>query len=282
MPGGIGRAPEWPDQRRPRVASGPVTNRRARQTHHLRRDRDLITKTYRTWGRQEHHREWTTLNLLALHQPGLAPEPISAELDREPPSITMTALPGDPIVGYWTDDQIHLLAKAMRRLWDVPGDRPAPIDMHNAHYWRHLAARSLRPASGVELRAFDLTVDWITGPALNSLLDGRTLQILGQGDPQPGNMLYDGRGIRLVDFEDAGASDVCFELANFAEHLGARGTGLDRLADLIDHDHRRYHLYRRLIASFWLFRLLPDPTGARPPRTAELHDQAVRLIDLFD
>lgn len=255
---------------------------RTRQTHQLRRDRDLITKTYRSWSRQEPHREWTTLNLLAVHQPGLAPEPITAELDEEPPSITMTVLPGSPIIGYWTNDQIDLLADAVQRLWHLPCDRLAPIDMHDPQYWRDLAARSLRPTSGVAQRAFDLAVEWIVGSDLNALLDGRTPQILGQGDPQPGNMLYDGKAIRLIDFEDTGTSDVCFELANFAEHLGTRDTGLDRLADLVDHDHRRYHLYRRLIASFWLFRLLPDPTGTRPPRTAELHDQAVRLIDLLD
>lgn len=155
------------------------------------------------------------------------------------------------------------------------------IDMHKSTYWRDLAARSQRPPSGIERQAYDLAAPWIGGSGLDALLDGEQTQILGQGDPQPGNMLYDGQVIRLVDFEDAGASDVSFELANFGEHLGTREAGLDRLADLIDHDQERYRSCRQLIAAFWLFTLLPDPTGARPPRSVELQQQALRLIGLF-
>lgn len=254
---------------------------RARQTHHLRRDRDLITKTYRSWSRQEHRREWDTLRRVAVHQPGLAPTPVRATLDEEPPSVTMTVLPGRPITGRWTDVRVRLLSEAMRRLWSVPCAGMAAIDMHDPTYWRDLAARSPRPSTGVEQQAYDLAVSWIGGSELDAVLDGHQPPILGQGDPQPGNMLFDGLLIRLVDFEDAGASDVCFELANFAEHLGTRAAGLDRLADLVDHDQRRYRSCRRLIASFWLFRLLPDPTGARPPRPEELHQQAQRLIALL-
>lgn len=152
---------------------------------------------------------------------------------------------------------------------------------HDPTYWRDLAAKSERPRSGAEQEAYDLAVGWIEGSELDALLDGHQVQILGQGDPQPGNMLFDGIALRLVDFEDAGASDVCFELANFTEHLGTRDTGLERLADLIDHDDQRYRRCRALIASYWLFGLLPDPTGARASRQAELHQQALRLLNLF-
>lgn len=216
------------------------------------------------------------------HQPGLAPAPVSAQLDADPPLVTITVLPGSPIAGRWSENQIRLMAEAMRRLWSVPCDGMTAIDWRDPAYWRNLVAGSQRPVIGVEAVAYDLAVGWIDGPELESLLDGCQPQILGQGDPQPGNMLYDGISIRLVDFEDAGPSDVCWELANFVEHLGTRDTGLDRLADLVDHDDQRYRRCRALIASFWLFALLPDPTGSRPPRSAELHRQALRLSGLFD
>ena len=252
-----------------------------RQTHRLHRDGDLITKTYTGWDRDQHLREWTALNLVAAQQPGLAPRPVRALLDHRPPSVTMTIIPGQPITGQWSDDQINLAATTLRRLWTVPSDGLAPIDMHDPAYWRDLAGKATPPPGGVERDAYDLAVTWIAGSELDALLDGHHERILGQGDPQPGNLLYDGTSIRLVDFEDAGASDVSFELANFAEHLGTRGTGLARLADLIDHDHSRYRQCRLLLASFWLFRLLPDPTGARRKRSVTLHEQASRLLSLF-
>jgi len=39
------------------------------------------------------------LNLLAEFAPGLAPAPVSADLDADPPAITMTRLPGEPLAG---------------------------------------------------------------------------------------------------------------------------------------------------------------------------------------
>jgi len=251
-----------------------------RQTHLLRRDGSLITKTYRSWSRDEHRREWAVLNRLAARQPGLGPRPVRAALDTEPPSITMTIIPGTPIAGRWSDDHVTFLADAMCQFWSTPADGLPALDMYEAGYWRALMASSIRPAAGVEQEAYDLAERWIAGPDLDALLAG-PLDVLGHGDPQPGNLLSDGDRIRLVDFEDAGAGDLCFELANFVEHLGARDAGLERMAGLIEHDADRYHLFRRLLAAFWLTRLLPDPAGIRPPRTAELREQSLRLIDLF-
>ncbi|MBO0813421.1 MAG: aminoglycoside phosphotransferase family protein [Microlunatus sp.] len=245
-----------------------------RQTHHLRRDGDLITKTYRTWQRGEPRREWGTLTRLAESAPGLAPEPIAADLGAEPPWITMTVLPGRPIAGRWTDDQVALLAGAMERLWQTPTDGLDSIGVHRPAYWVELAAATARP-DGPEGELYDRVVEWFA--ELDVLLDGSAAQILGQGDPQAGNMIFDGRQVRLVDFEDAGASDLCFELANFAEHLGNRGTGLERLADHFEVDHQRLWLCRRLLASFWFLRLLP----VRAERGADFAHQTERLVDLL-
>lgn len=253
-----------------------------RHTHLLRGDGDVITKTYRGWGRDQHLREWSALNRLAVDAPGPAPAPVGALLDARPPSITMTMIPGQPIAGRWTDHQISLLADVLRRLWQVSSDGLPPIDMHQPDYWRQLAAGATPPVSGIVRDAYELVVDWLGGAELDAVLAGAHRQILGQGDPQPGNLLWDGEAIRLVDFEDSGASDVCFDLANFAEHIGTRGTGLHHVAELIQHDSWRYRRCRRLLASFWFFRMLPDLTGARRSRTVTLHDQAVRLVGLFD
>lgn len=251
------------------------------QTHLLHRDGSLITKTYREWDRDQHTREWDALSRLALHAPGLAPAPVSALLKARPPSVTMTIVTGEPINGSWTNHQTQLLADALRRLWAVPSDGLTAIDMHEPAYWRRRASRTVRPRGGVEQRAYDLAAEWIAQPDLDVLLNGQQAQILGQGDPQPGNLLYDGELIRLVDFEDAGASDVCFELAIFAEHLGTRDTGLDRIADLVDHDQNRYLQCRRLLASFWLFSLLSITDGSPRRRTVTATEQATRVIELF-
>lgn len=82
--------------------------------------------------------------------------------------------------------------------------------MHDPAYWRDMAAKALPPPSGIERDAYDLAVTWIVGSELDALLDAHNERILGQGDPQTGNLLYDGTSIRIVDFEDAGASDVSF------------------------------------------------------------------------
>lgn len=252
-----------------------------RQTHLLRRHGSLITKTYREWNRNQHMREWDALSRLTRDAPGLAPAPVEAQLEAKPPSVTMTFLPGQPITGPWTDHQIQLLAEALRGLWTVSSEGLAAIDMHEPAYWRRRVGTAVGPLGGTELEAYEVAVEWIAHPDLDVLLADQRPQILGQGDPQPGNLLYDGDTIRLVDFEDAGASDVCFELANFAEHLGTRDTGLEGVAGLIEHDENRYLQCRRLLASFWLFRLLPTPDGTRRIRTVTATEQATRVLNLF-
>lgn len=256
-----------------------MSGRQRRQTHQIERRADLITKTYRSWQRNEHRREWRALTLVNESAPGLCPCPISARLDANPPSITMTLVPGEPIPGEWTDDQLEALAGAMDRLWHVPVERLPPTHLHDPAYWRNLVARTEPPVSGVERQAYDQAATWLNGSDIDFLSDPDSQQVLGQGDPQIDNLLFDqptGQ-IRLIDFEDAGASDRCFELANFAEHLGNRNTGLHRLADHFDVDRRRLHASRRLLACFWLLLLRADPT-----RDAELREQAHRVLMLFD
>src|SRR4051794_32299866 len=45
--------------------------------------------------------------------------------------------------------------------------------------------------------------------------------VLGQGDSNLANFLWDGTEVRIVDFEDSGPSDRAFELADLVEHISA-------------------------------------------------------------
>jgi hypothetical protein len=45
----------------------------------------------------EPRREWRALKLLARYAPGLAPKPIRADLDADPPLIAMSQVPGEPL-----------------------------------------------------------------------------------------------------------------------------------------------------------------------------------------
>ena len=103
------------------------------------------------------------------------------------------------------------------------------------------------------------------------------LTALGIADLNPANVLWDGRDVRLVDFEDGGLSDPAYELADHVEHLGSRLPGVydDRaLADAVGldaEDRERMAAYRPLWAAFWLAMLLPGNGAWRrnPPGTTE-------------
>jgi hypothetical protein len=253
-----------------------------RHTHQIRRDGDLVIKTYRSWDRGEAEREWSALRRIADHQPGLAPRPIRADLAGSPPSITMGVVAGEPILGRWTDRQLDGLATALDRLWSVPVAGLQPIAVHWPAYWQTLMTESMPPAAGEERLAYQRVCEWVDRGGVGSVLRDRGPAVLGQGDPQLGNLLYDGTTVRLVDFEDAGPSDRELELGNFAEHLGTRGSCVGRVADRFDVDHDRLHAARLLWATFWLFKLSPDPAGRRPDRSDELRDQARRVLRLLD
>jgi hypothetical protein len=44
---------------------------------------EAVVKTFRSYGRGEHRREWEALVLLDRYAPGLAPRPLTAELDAQ-------------------------------------------------------------------------------------------------------------------------------------------------------------------------------------------------------
>lgn len=111
--------------------------------------------------------------------------------------------------------------------------------------------------------------------------------MFAQGDPNLANHLWDGRRVRMVDFEVSGRGDRATELADFTEHVtvwahaGIKAEAfLDRF-DLGSGERQQVTQLRRLFAAFWVMRLLPGGSAHRrnPPVTFER--QASRLLDLL-
>src|SRR5687767_10199905 len=102
------------------------------QTHGLRMDGDVLVKSYTSWDRDEHRREWMMLRHLHAGVPGLVPAPLAERLDAVPPSVTMSRLPGVPLTGALTPPQLAGLEAALRELWSVPAADLPPRRFHPA------------------------------------------------------------------------------------------------------------------------------------------------------
>lgn len=267
-------------------------------THGVGFDGDRVVKTFRSWDRGEHLREWRGLNLLHRFAPGLGPEPISAELDREPPSIVMSRVPGEPLgTRQATSEQVGALAAALDRMHRcVPMDilataepQDAPVDM--AELLRKMCASRARPstgAAGVVHEAFDTAAafvdsDWVSHAARI----GEPTPVFGLCDGNLANYLWDGNEIRIIDFESAGRNDRAYDLADLVEHISAR-RGADIAAedlparlDLPADERARLGAYRPAFAAFWFLMLLPDGPAHRRNPPGSLEDQAAHLLSVL-
>jgi hypothetical protein len=212
----------------------------------------VVVKRFRSWDRREPVREWTALVLLAEFAPGLAAAPVRADLAADPPVIEMPRLPGVPLGGS-----------------PLSAAQADALDDH-----------------GPVRRAWQAGADWFSGGAPGRLDGGDP--VLGQGDSNLANFLWDGAEVRIVDFEDSGPSDRAFELAVLVEHISAwsdAGQPADVLLGsfgLTAAEQVRVREYRRLCALFWLMLLLPGRPGhdRNPPGTLER--QAARLLLLLE
>ena len=135
-------------------------------------------------------------------------------------------------------------------------------------------------------RAWRAAADWLSSGALGCLNGGAV--VLGQGDGNMANFLWDGTRVRLVDFEDSGPSDRAFELAVLVEHISAwSDVGLPADAflavfDLTADEQVKVREYRRLAALFWLMMLLPGSPAHRRNPPGTLERQVARLLLLLD
>jgi hypothetical protein len=90
---------------------------------------------------------------------------------------------------------------------------------------------------------------------------------------------------RLIDWEEYGASDLAYEVADVVEHASSRLTRCldvgDLLADLgLDEPQReRVEQYRRLLACFMM--LLPGNGGFARNPAGSTEDQARHLLALL-
>ena len=264
-------------------------------THDLDLGPELVVKRFRSWGRGEPGREWSTLRLIADHVPGLGPRPVSADLGATPPVIVMSRLPGKPLGAVPVDDaQLDAMATAIERLHTgIPSEVIAGVPMRIWHAAEALtevrAWFGRQPTTGDDptvRAAYDQAATWLHRPELDETILVDHVPVLGRADGNLANHIWDGVVVRLVDFEDSGRSDRLFELADLVEHLATRAAGISA-ADLTSrfaldrHAERRLLAHRRLFATFWLLMLLPGgPAATRnPPGTLEL--QAAHLLDLL-
>jgi hypothetical protein len=277
-------------------------------------DREIVIKRFVAADRGEPAREWRALTLLAEHAPGLAPEPIRADLAADPAVIEMSLLPGEPLGGGpLTPDQESALVRAMGQLWQsVPVSRVIQVRGESGNEAQLVSAVTElavkaddRGDDPVIKRATSAGLGWLTWAvgeggwlaSRDSYADtgsagargggwARLVPVFGQGDGNLANFVWDGERVRMVDFEDSGVADRAFELSVFIEHMSVWGNvGLDaaefiRAFELTAAERARLADCRRLAALYWLLRLPPDG-DASPEGAGLLRSQAERLLTLL-
>jgi Ser/Thr protein kinase RdoA (MazF antagonist) len=261
-------------------------------THDVSLSPHKVVKKFRTVGREEHLREWKALVLLQKYRAGIAPEPLWSDLEARPPVIVMSRLPGRPMGGSpLTKGQVRALAEAISQIQraiprTIVRDMPYSIShprIEIPKLRRRVEAVNDGHRNSSVSHALDAARSWLSGEEPEMLLAQDGAVVFGQSDPNLRNFLWDGRHVRVVDFEDSGRSDVATELADLVEHVTARNNSEQDWADLLNTvpleqaDRKRLDMVRRVKAIYWLLAFLSDRTGARTPRETVI-DQAERLM----
>ncbi len=247
-------------------------------THTVEVTDEVLTKHYTSWSRDEPGREWAALNLLSQHAPSLAPVPLDRSQPASPgPWVSMSVLPGQPLSKALTPSQLDALGDALTTLWSVDPHGLPLIDTAALVDRTRTALALLRTGAGVIAGAATAAAAWLDSFAGFELRD----PVVGHGDPNLANYLWDGSRIRIVDFEDAGLGDRTVELANLIEHLSGRATDWSSVVRRFDVDPDRLREARCLWAAFWLTLIGPGGPSAdrNPPGTAEA--QARRVVGLI-
>jgi hypothetical protein len=281
-----------------------MTGPRPFSTHGVTLGEGIAVKRFRTnvdgderrlYG-DEPRREWRALKLLARYAPGLAPKPIRADLDADPPLIAMSQVPGEPLgMRPVTEAQEDAIAMTMRRLHHaIPPSvlttiEPAPglpqlLPGRIRDMARACDAGSLDP---LPRQAYRAALAWLDSGGAGSPASTGGRPVFAQGDPNLANHLWDSHRVHLVDFEASGRGDRATELADFVEHVTVWAhAGIDAEAfldrfDLHPGERQQVTQLRRLFAAFWVMRLRPGGRAyhRNPPATFER--QASRLLDLL-
>jgi hypothetical protein len=265
-------------------------------THGVAYERGVAVKRFRSLVQgDEARREWRALRLLGRYAPGLAAEPVRADLDADPPVVVMSCLPGEPLGTYpVTKAQLDAIADAVKRLHQaVPPRVLEEVELASAgpgfvRVQAQEMAAACRPDSLDPMirRAYRAALAWLGRREPADLGPEIAWPVFAHRDGNLANHLWDGHQVRLVDFEHSGRGDRAGELADFVEHLSVwAGAGIDAEAflghfDLSAEERRRIRLLRPLFAAYWVMRLLPGGGShdRNPPGTLER--QASRLLDL--
>jgi hypothetical protein len=266
-------------------------------THAVELLPDRVVKRYRQWGEQEHEREWRALTLLQTYAPGLSAVPLDLDMTSPTPTLVMSRVPGTVLRGGIVQPaQVSALAAAYIELHrSVPPPVAAALPRRTWHQrqcveyisrrYPELATRTLDPE--VTRSAAD-GMTWLNATASRWNRDPGLPAVLGQADGNLANFLWDGTRIAIVDFEESGRSDIPFELAEVAEHVGT-WVDTDFATDdflghfpLTDGEFARLTECRRLLALLWLIALcLVGPDDDRNPPDTPVR-QARRLRALLD
>ena len=244
----------------------------------------------------EPRREWRALKLLERFAPGLAPRAIRADLDADPPLITMSRVPGEPLgTRLATEAQEDAIAVALNRLHHaIPPSVLATVERAPAspqllrERVRDMAhacnADRLDPLPREAHRA---ALDWLDSGWAERHSSSTKQPVFAQCDANLANHLWDGHRVHLVDFETSGRGERATELADFVEHITVwahAGINADTFLDRFDLDpgeRQQITQLRRLNAAFWVMRLLPGGSAYQrnPPGTFDR--QAIHLLDLL-
>jgi thiamine kinase-like enzyme len=211
--------------------------------------------------------------------------------------VVMSRLPGVPMRGVVLDDnQVKALGEAVRTLHAaVPPDVLSKVPLRpgrrenliaSIHAWAPLSRGRL---SCDLLGVVDRGLKWLGQSRMEREGELKVPLVLGAGDGNLANYLWDGSRVRIVDFEDSGLSDRAFELAEITEHVGSwveqplNVTSFLAQFDLTAAESAQLVECRRLLALVWLFLLIFDRTRQNPrnpPGTVER--QVDRLFVLLD
>ncbi|GII94396.1 aminoglycoside phosphotransferase family protein [Sinosporangium siamense] len=236
------------------------------------------------------------LTLLAEHAPDLAPTPVEAALEADPPMIVMSRLPGRILRGdHATGEQITAMAAALNRLHQIPRQVVERVEPAS---WRPAAAvdktrawANKQPDLGHDplvREAFRAGVAWLASSAPDQLISNPLPPVLGLADGNHANYLWDDheRRVRLIDWEDSGRSDRAFEMGEVCEHISRIDGVLDAeqllaCIDLAPGEAERVRDVRRLIALGWFLQLGPDGPATPHNPAGTLERQAHRVLQLL-
>lgn len=234
--------------------------------------------------------------MLDTYAAGIAPKPLRRRTDGTRAVIVMSRVGGMPLGSQpLSDDQTGAVAAAISIMHAaVPDTEVAKLPVR---VWcaseavtqlRKQTTQTADPRSFRVRQALEAGQEWIRSPEATQFADEQAPLAFGQGDGNLANFMWDGIRCRIVDFEDCGASDRAFEVADLLEHVSTWMTGAVAAENLLQHldldasVKRRLLQARKVIALYWLIMLLPGHPGHDRNPLGSVELQARRLLQLLD